>query len=402
MADSQNLTADIWVELALAAAATTRLRLGPGVTNPVTRDVAVSACCGGNAAGRERRSSDARFCPGRLRAESDRARPALGRGVRAPAANTPERSCAARSRLANGTSELDPLACTAALTRRCRCTSRRPGAGRSRRRAARRRCRPHGRSGARAAALGRRHRARRQALPAEPWGPTSTSRWIPTETEPASLSAAASRRSPGSPRNRQRRRALGVDQSPRGFTGRRRLPASAPWRGRCGIRPAARGRLHRPIRARRTRERSPRPPGGDPGLRHRAPDRRLGIARQRAGSGPAIARALRTRRAARAGGIAREHTTDNGGAPLRDRLRKCRRPMHYLGCAAISHLLESPLRGPLFLALTPERPRSAPATGSMSSRTGAGCCGRPASRNRVAAGYGPIPSGLASPHRQDR
>ena len=44
VADSQNLTADIWVELALAAAATTRLRLGPGVTNPVTRDVAVSAC----------------------------------------------------------------------------------------------------------------------------------------------------------------------------------------------------------------------------------------------------------------------------------------------------------------------------------------------------------------------
>jgi 5,10-methylenetetrahydromethanopterin reductase len=43
IADSQNLTADIWVELALAAAATSPLRLGPGVTNPVTRDVAVSA-----------------------------------------------------------------------------------------------------------------------------------------------------------------------------------------------------------------------------------------------------------------------------------------------------------------------------------------------------------------------
>jgi 5,10-methylenetetrahydromethanopterin reductase len=43
LADSQNLTADIWVELCLAAAATSRLRLGPGVTNPITRHVAVTA-----------------------------------------------------------------------------------------------------------------------------------------------------------------------------------------------------------------------------------------------------------------------------------------------------------------------------------------------------------------------
>jgi 5,10-methylenetetrahydromethanopterin reductase len=43
VADSQNLTADIWVELALAGAATSSLRLGPGVTNPVTRQVAVTA-----------------------------------------------------------------------------------------------------------------------------------------------------------------------------------------------------------------------------------------------------------------------------------------------------------------------------------------------------------------------
>jgi 5,10-methylenetetrahydromethanopterin reductase len=43
LADSQNLTADIWVELALAAAATERLRLGPGVTNPRTRHPAVTA-----------------------------------------------------------------------------------------------------------------------------------------------------------------------------------------------------------------------------------------------------------------------------------------------------------------------------------------------------------------------
>jgi 5,10-methylenetetrahydromethanopterin reductase len=43
LADSQNLTADIWVELALAAASTERLRLGPGVTNPLTRHPAVTA-----------------------------------------------------------------------------------------------------------------------------------------------------------------------------------------------------------------------------------------------------------------------------------------------------------------------------------------------------------------------
>ncbi len=43
LADSQNLTADIWVELCLAAAATSDLHIGPGVTNPVTRHLAVTA-----------------------------------------------------------------------------------------------------------------------------------------------------------------------------------------------------------------------------------------------------------------------------------------------------------------------------------------------------------------------
>jgi 5,10-methylenetetrahydromethanopterin reductase len=43
VADSQNLTADIWVELALAGAATSRLRIGPGVTNPLTRHISVTA-----------------------------------------------------------------------------------------------------------------------------------------------------------------------------------------------------------------------------------------------------------------------------------------------------------------------------------------------------------------------
>lgn len=41
--DTQNLSPDPFGQLALAAAATTRLRLGTGVTNPVTRDVAVTA-----------------------------------------------------------------------------------------------------------------------------------------------------------------------------------------------------------------------------------------------------------------------------------------------------------------------------------------------------------------------
>jgi 5,10-methylenetetrahydromethanopterin reductase len=42
-ADSQNLQAEVFVELALAMQATERLRLGTGVTNPVTRDPAVVA-----------------------------------------------------------------------------------------------------------------------------------------------------------------------------------------------------------------------------------------------------------------------------------------------------------------------------------------------------------------------
>ncbi len=41
--DTQNLCGDVYGQLNLAAARTTRLRLGTGVTNPVTRDVAVTA-----------------------------------------------------------------------------------------------------------------------------------------------------------------------------------------------------------------------------------------------------------------------------------------------------------------------------------------------------------------------
>ncbi|MDX6581011.1 MAG: 5,10-methylenetetrahydromethanopterin reductase [Solirubrobacterales bacterium] len=43
LADSQNLNTEIWVELGLAAASTETLKLGPGVTNPVTRHPSVTA-----------------------------------------------------------------------------------------------------------------------------------------------------------------------------------------------------------------------------------------------------------------------------------------------------------------------------------------------------------------------
>src|SRR2546426_10962388 len=42
-ADSQNLAPEVWGQLMLAAQATSRVRLGPGVTNSITRDVAVTA-----------------------------------------------------------------------------------------------------------------------------------------------------------------------------------------------------------------------------------------------------------------------------------------------------------------------------------------------------------------------
>jgi len=42
--DSQNLAPDVWSELVLAAGATKTLKLGPGVSNSLTRDPAVTAC----------------------------------------------------------------------------------------------------------------------------------------------------------------------------------------------------------------------------------------------------------------------------------------------------------------------------------------------------------------------
>jgi 5,10-methylenetetrahydromethanopterin reductase len=42
--DSQNLAPEVWSHLNLAAGATTTLKLGPGVSNSVTRDAAVTAC----------------------------------------------------------------------------------------------------------------------------------------------------------------------------------------------------------------------------------------------------------------------------------------------------------------------------------------------------------------------
>jgi 5,10-methylenetetrahydromethanopterin reductase len=42
--DSQNLCPEVWSQLSLAARASERIRLGPGVTNSVTRDPALTAC----------------------------------------------------------------------------------------------------------------------------------------------------------------------------------------------------------------------------------------------------------------------------------------------------------------------------------------------------------------------
>ena len=41
--DSQNLAPEVWGQLMLAAKATERIRLGPGVSNSITRDAAVTA-----------------------------------------------------------------------------------------------------------------------------------------------------------------------------------------------------------------------------------------------------------------------------------------------------------------------------------------------------------------------
>ena len=93
LTDSQNLTPDTYVSLTLAAQATTRLKLGPGVTNPVTRHPAVAAAA-------TRKESAQPSAPGpapRLRAPR-RAQPAASpergfggaradrRGTRGPAA----------------------------------------------------------------------------------------------------------------------------------------------------------------------------------------------------------------------------------------------------------------------------------------------------------------------------
>jgi 5,10-methylenetetrahydromethanopterin reductase len=43
VADSQSLTSDVWIELTLAGAATSHLRVGPGATNPRTRHLSVTA-----------------------------------------------------------------------------------------------------------------------------------------------------------------------------------------------------------------------------------------------------------------------------------------------------------------------------------------------------------------------
>ncbi len=74
IADSQNLTADIWVEIALAGASMSRLRLGPGVTNPITRRLAVTA----SAAATSKSRHQAGRCSGSHRGTRRSARSGVG------------------------------------------------------------------------------------------------------------------------------------------------------------------------------------------------------------------------------------------------------------------------------------------------------------------------------------
>jgi 5,10-methylenetetrahydromethanopterin reductase len=79
VADSQNLNADVWVELTLAAAATERIGIGTGVTNPATRHPAVTA----SAAATLQAESDGRAVLGLGRGDS--ALTQIGRRPVAPA-----------------------------------------------------------------------------------------------------------------------------------------------------------------------------------------------------------------------------------------------------------------------------------------------------------------------------
>ena len=82
VADSELLVGDPYIELALAAQETSRLRLGPAVTNPVTRHAAVTACAlatlqiesGGRATAVIGRSDSAVFQLGLSPARSDQPR----------------------------------------------------------------------------------------------------------------------------------------------------------------------------------------------------------------------------------------------------------------------------------------------------------------------------------------
>ena len=80
LADSHNLNADIWVELALAGWATSHLRPGPGATKLRDAPPRRHRVPGVHAAGRDRRARLTRARARRLRARADRAptRPRVG------------------------------------------------------------------------------------------------------------------------------------------------------------------------------------------------------------------------------------------------------------------------------------------------------------------------------------
>lgn len=74
LGDSQNRFPEVWIELAIASSLTSRLKLGTGVTNPVTRDAAVTAA----AAATLQRASGGRAVLGIGRGDSSLA--TIGRG----------------------------------------------------------------------------------------------------------------------------------------------------------------------------------------------------------------------------------------------------------------------------------------------------------------------------------
>ena len=204
--DSQNLVGDPFVAVALAAAATERLRFATGVTNAFTRHPGRARQRRGDGAGDVGRPLRARHRPRRHRAVPPRPQADAGRR-RSPRAVTDLQTYLAQRddrlrRPPEPHAVARPLPPAEGPARhrgvrpaddRVRGAHRRAGHARGRRRS-----RP-GRVGARPRPQGRGRR-RPRSRPRSRSARTSTSAAIPTSTRPARSSAAASPRSPTSRR----------------------------------------------------------------------------------------------------------------------------------------------------------------------------------------------------------